>query len=180
MQKTLKLNKITISESVNIQIIKKIKTKLLIRIVGPLGYINHTINLNKNRIVFSKNQIWFFEDKKWRLDRVVILQHIRGVSRGYNVKLKLLGMGYKIILENDNLATLHLGYSHLIKYKTPNTVTIHLLSKNEILLKSINLKKLNQTSAVLRSFRKVDPYKGKGITLLNEKLILKEGKSLNR
>lgn len=104
-------------------------------------------------------------------------QLIVGVTRGYNKKLKLVGVGYRALLENNNL-TLKLGYSHLIQYQIPQDITI-MPSKNKgvlLLIKGIEFVRVNQVASEIRSFRKPDSYKGKGIHYQGEILNLKKGK----
>jgi large subunit ribosomal protein L6 len=102
---------------------------------------------------------------------------MKGVLRGFKKKIEVFGMGYKVNFdESTNSFILFIGYSHSIKYKIPSNVFVKILKKNQVSLSSVNYQALMQTIATLKSFKKVDVYKGKGIKLQGEKLVLKEGK----
>ena len=98
-----------------------------------------------------------------------------GVSKGYEKKLELVGVGYRAAVQAKSL-TLTLGYSHLINYAIPEGVTIETPSQTEIIVKGIDRQRVGQTAAEIRSFRSPEPYKGKGVKYSDEKISLKEAK----
>ncbi len=102
---------------------------------------------------------------------------IVGVTKGYKQKLKLVGVGYKAMLSDKDLI-LKLGYSHEVRYRMPNDVTIT-PSKGKgtlLLIKGLELQRVQQVAVEIRAFRFPDAYKGKGIHYYREVLRLKKGK----
>lgn len=107
--------------------------------------------------------------------RAHLANMVLGVSKGYERKLELVGVGYRAAVQAKNL-TLTLGYSHLINYAIPEGITIETPTQTEILVKGIDLQRIGQTAAEIRSFRPPEPYKGKGVKYSDEKISLKEAK----
>jgi len=107
--------------------------------------------------------------------RAHLANMVLGVTRGYEKKLELVGVGYRAAVQAKNL-TLTLGYSHLINYAIPDGVTIETPSQTEILVKGIDRQRVGQTAAEIRGFRPPEPYKGKGVKYSDEKISLKEAK----
>ena len=107
--------------------------------------------------------------------RAHLANMVTGVTRGYEKKLELVGVGYRAAVQAKTL-TLTLGYSHLINYAIPEGVTIETPSQTEITVKGIDCQRVGQTAAEIRSFRPPEPYKGKGVKYLDEKISLKEAK----
>jgi len=100
---------------------------------------------------------------------------VTGVTKGYEKKLELVGVGYRAAVQAKSL-TLTLGYSHLINYAIPEGVTIETPSQTEIVVKGIDRQRVGQTAAEIRGFRPPEPYKGKGVKYTDEKISLKEAK----
>ncbi|HEU4484925.1 MAG TPA: 50S ribosomal protein L6 [Povalibacter sp.] len=100
---------------------------------------------------------------------------VEGVSKGYERKLELVGVGYRAQAQGKNL-NLTLGFSHPVVYEAPEGVTIETPSQTEIILKGTDVQKLGQAAANIRSYRPPEPYKGKGVRFAGEKIELKEAK----
>ncbi len=100
---------------------------------------------------------------------------VQGVSKGYERKLELVGVGYRAQAQGKNL-NLTLGFSHPIVYTAPEGVTIETPSQTEILIKGSDIQKVGQVAADIRSYRPPEPYKGKGVRYAGEKIELKEAK----
>lgn len=98
-----------------------------------------------------------------------------GVTQGFERRLTLIGVGYRAASQGKELS-LSLGYSHPIKYEIPDGITIETPSVTEIVVKGIDKQVVGQVAADIRAFRPPEPYKGKGVRYLNEKVDLKEGK----
>jgi len=98
-----------------------------------------------------------------------------GVSKGYERKLELVGVGYRAAVQGKAL-NLTLGFSHPVAYPVPEGITIETPSQTEILIKGSDRQKLGQVAADIRSFRPPEPYKGKGVRYAGEKIELKEAK----
>ncbi|HLS82325.1 MAG TPA: 50S ribosomal protein L6 [Steroidobacter sp.] len=100
---------------------------------------------------------------------------VHGVSKGYERKLELVGVGYRAQAQGKNL-NLTLGFSHPVTYVAPEGVTIETPSQTEILVKGFDVQKVGQVAADIRAFRPPEPYKGKGVRYAGEKIELKEAK----
>jgi large subunit ribosomal protein L6 len=107
--------------------------------------------------------------------RAHLANMVMGVTKGYEKKLELVGVGYRAAVQAKSL-TLTLGFSHLINYAIPEGVTIETPSQTEIIVKGIDRQRVGQTAAEIRSFRPPEPYKGKGVKYSDEKISLKEAK----
>ena len=105
-----------------------------------------------------------------------IINILEGITKGYEKKLLLVGVGYKAKLEGSNKLMLSLGKSHPDIYNIPEDVKISLPNQTEIILTSIDKVKLGQVAADIRSLRSPEPYKGKGIRYADEVISLKEVK----
>ena len=104
-----------------------------------------------------------------------MLNKIQGVSRGFLLYLKIIGIGYRVLLQNNKLI-FKLGYSHDIIYKLPSSIKVFLMDPTLFCLFGIDKNQITQIAAKLRGLRKPSVYKGKGIRLLNETIALKIGK----
>jgi large subunit ribosomal protein L6 len=107
--------------------------------------------------------------------RAHLANMVTGVTKGYEKKLELVGVGYRAAVQAKSL-TLTLGYSHLINIAIPDGVTIETPSQTEIVVKGIDRQRVGQTAAEIRGFRPPEPYKGKGVKYTDEKISLKEAK----
>ena len=107
--------------------------------------------------------------------RALLANMATGVSKGYERKLELVGVGYRAAVQGKAL-NLTLGFSHPVAYAMPEGITIETPSQTEILIKGTDRQKLGQVAADIRSFRPPEPYKGKGVRYAGEKIELKEAK----
>lgn len=121
---------------------------------------------------------------KWRTDkdlamagtfRALLNNMITGVSKGFEKKLTLVGVGYRAQAQGNSL-NLQLGFSHPIDYKMPEGVSVETPSQTEIVLKGCDKQKVGQAAAEIRSFRPPEPYKGKGVRYADERVVRKEAK----
>jgi len=107
--------------------------------------------------------------------RALINNMVTGVSRGYEKKLELVGVGYRAQAQGKNL-NLTLGFSHPVTYAVPDGITIETPSQTEILVKGVDKQKVGQVAAEIRDYRPPEPYKGKGVRYSDETIVLKEAK----
>jgi large subunit ribosomal protein L6 len=107
--------------------------------------------------------------------RAHLANMMKGVSKGFERKLTLVGVGYRAQAAGDTL-NLTVGYSHPVTYKMPAGVKVETPSQTDILLKGANRQQVGQVAAEIRAFREPEPYKGKGIRYSDEVVILKETK----
>ena len=138
----------------------------------PVGY---KVEKNENLINIKTDKDSFKEDPKWGTLRAILANAVKGVSEGFSKKLELVGTGYKAIV-SGNVLKLSLGYSHEINYNIPKEEKIECLKQNSIKIFSHNKEILGRVSAEIRSYRKPEPFKGKGIKYENEFIFRKEGK----
>ena len=107
--------------------------------------------------------------------RSLINNMIIGVSKGFEKKLELIGVGYRA-KASGKLLELTLGFSHPVKYQLPDEVEVETPSQTEVVLKSHNKQILGQAAAEIRAFRPPEPYKGKGVRYADEHVKRKEAK----
>jgi large subunit ribosomal protein L6 len=107
--------------------------------------------------------------------RAHLANMVRGVTRGYERKLELVGVGYRAAVQGKKL-NLALGFSHPVLYTVPEGITIETPSQTEILVKGSDRQRVGQTAAEIRDIRPPEPYKGKGVRYADEQITLKEGK----
>ena len=100
---------------------------------------------------------------------------VLGVSKGYEKKLELVGVGYRAQAQGKNL-NLTLGFSHPVVYVAPEGITIETPSQTEVLVKGMDRQQVGQVAAEIRAFRSPEPYKGKGVRYSGERIELKETK----
>jgi large subunit ribosomal protein L6 len=111
----------------------------------------------------------------WGMSRSMVSNLIEGVTKGYERKLEINGVGYRAAVAGKNLQ-LQLGYSHEILYPIPAGITIQTPKPTEILISGIDKQRVGQTAAEIRDYRGPEPYKGKGVKYAEEKIFRKEGK----
>jgi large subunit ribosomal protein L6 len=111
----------------------------------------------------------------WGTYRSLVANLIEGVTKGYQRKLEISGVGYRAALQGKNLQ-LQLGYAHDIVYPIPEGITITVPRPTEVVVTGIDAQKVGQVAAEIRSFRKPEPYKGKGVKYAGEFIFRKEGK----
>ncbi|MCS6946405.1 MAG: 50S ribosomal protein L6 [Steroidobacteraceae bacterium] len=100
---------------------------------------------------------------------------ITGITKGYERKLELVGVGFRAAVQGKNL-NLSLGFSHPVNYPAPEGITLETPSQTEIIVKGIDRQKVGQVAAEIRAIRPPEPYKGKGVRYAGEPITLKEGK----
>lgn len=172
-----------------------ILVKKTLFVLGPLGInsikVPTKITLfsnakNENFLYVSRkpfSKISFNEKKQMKAFQgtsvAVIKQLIKGVTIGILKKLKLAGIGYRVVKKarkNYSILFLKLGYSHDIYYKIPKHINVECPKPNLIYLLGYNEQELTILTSAIRSLKKPEPYKGKGILYDNEIIVLKEGK----
>ena len=152
-----------------------------ITVKGPLG----TITQAANRLVkvVNDNGTLKFEpvDDSREANamsgtmRALVANMVQGVTKGFERKLTLVGVGYRAQAQGDKL-NLSLGFSHPVVHQMPEGVKAETPSQTEIVIKGIDKQKVGQVAAEVRGYRPPEPYKGKGVRYANEVVILKETK----
>jgi large subunit ribosomal protein L6 len=111
----------------------------------------------------------------WGMTRAMVSNLVTGVSKGFEKKLEITGVGYKAAVQGKML-NLSLGYSHDVPYPIPDGISIVTPKPTEITISGIDRQKVGQVAAEIRSMRPPEPYKGKGVKYANEFIFRKEGK----
>jgi large subunit ribosomal protein L6 len=107
--------------------------------------------------------------------RAHLANMVRGVTKGYEKKLELVGVGFRAAVQGKTL-NLTLGFSHPVSFPIPEGIVIETPTQTEILVKGIDRQKVGQVAAEIRHVRPPEPYKGKGVRYTGEQITLKEGK----
>jgi large subunit ribosomal protein L6 len=107
--------------------------------------------------------------------RAHLANMVTGVSKGYERKLELVGVGYRASVQGKTL-NLTLGFSHAVNFPIPDGLSMECPSQTEIIIKGIDRQKIGQVAAKIRGIRPPEPYKGKGVRYTGEQITLKEGK----
>jgi large subunit ribosomal protein L6 len=145
-------------------------------IMGKLGIlikkIPKEIELSKinNKLLVKTNNNSF-----WGTYRMLINNMILGVNKGFIVKLKLVGVGYRFFIENKYIK-LKIGYTNLIKIPIPNYIKVKSINNTMLYVYGLDLQKIKEFIYKIRLHKRPDPYKGKGILFENEIINFKEGK----
>ena len=149
---------------------------------GPKGELQRDIRpeigieIKEGRIFVSPK----IETKKtrafWGLTRALLFNMIKGVTEGYERKLEIEGVGFKALIEGENLI-LYVGYSHPVRLKIPQDIKLS-VEKNTITVSGIDKELVSQTAANIRKVKPPEPYKGKGIRYAGEVIRRKVGKKV--
>jgi large subunit ribosomal protein L6 len=107
--------------------------------------------------------------------RALVNNMVNGVTKGFEKKLQLVGVGFKAQAQGDKL-NLSLGFSHPIVHSMPNGVKCETPTQTEIIIKGIDRQKVGQVAAEVRAYRSPEPYKGKGVRYVDEVVVIKETK----
>ena len=150
----------------------------MISFKGPKGEmtmdIHASVNINQKDKVINVE----INDKNSAMAgtmRALIYNNVIGVSKGYEKKLNLVGVGYKAEVKNSQLH-LALGFSHPVVYEYEKEIEITTPSPTEIVVKGMSKQRVGQISAEIRAFRPPEPYKGKGVKYADENIRRKEAK----
>ncbi len=174
-------NPIAIPEGINVSVDNSI-----ISIKGKLGELSQkvdnsiTITINDNEVVLRRNSEAKQVKSYHGLYHSLITNMVEGVTNGFTKKLELVGVGYRASNQGQKL-DLSVGYSHNIIFEIPAEVKINCESEKGkapvVILSSHNKQLLGSVAAKIRSFRKPEPYKGKGIKFVGEQIRRKAGKT---
>lgn len=153
----------------------------VVTVKGPKGELNFTIpdavrgtlegtNFTVSPVEGNKNA-----KAMWGMVRTMVSNMIEGVTSGFKKELELRGVGYRAQAQGTKL-TMQLGYSHDVVYEAPEGISIAAPKPTQIVVEGIDKQKVGQVAAEIRSYRKPEPYKGKGVRYVGEYVRQKEGK----
>ena len=111
------------------------------------------------------------------LTRTLVANMVVGVTTGWSKELEIIGVGYRAATTDPKVLDLALGFSHPVKYKAPAGVTFEVPSPTRVVIKGADKEVVGQVAASIRKLRKPEPYKGKGVRYLGERVARKAGKA---
>ena len=152
-----------------------------VSVKGPQGVLSREVHPNMkvskkdNMIVVERPSHSRIDRSLHGLTRSLLNNMVIGVTKGFRKELEINGIGYRASVQGKNLV-LSLGHSHPINYKTPEGISFE-VDKNRLIVKGIDKELVGRVAAEIRGFRKVEPYKGKGIKYVDERVKRKVGKT---
>jgi large subunit ribosomal protein L6 len=152
-----------------------------VSVKGPKGQLSFNahaaveVKNDNNTLVFAARGTEVGSKKYAGTARAVIANIVNGVSKGYEKKLQLVGVGYRASVQGKVL-NLALGFSHPIAFAIPEGVTIETPSQTDIIVKGVDKQQVGLVAAKIRDYRPPEPYKGKGVRYSDERIVLKEAK----
>ncbi|MDR2208582.1 MAG: 50S ribosomal protein L6 [Azoarcus sp.] len=150
-------------------------------IKGPLGTLNHAVHSSVaveregDALVFKPREGAVNANALSGTTRAVVNNMVTGVTKGFERKLILVGVGYRAQAQ-DNMLNLSLGFSHPVAYQLPEGVKAETPTQTEIIIKGIDKQRVGQVAAEVRAYRAPEPYKGKGVRYADERVVIKETK----
>ena len=152
-----------------------------ISVKGPLGVLTQKLTPNvkvekvENRIEFKVTNNSHHANAMSGTLRALVANMVTGVTKGFEKKLTLVGVGYRAQSQGDRL-NLSLGFSHPVVHQMPKGVKAETPSQTEIVIKGVDRQLVGKVAAEIRGYRSPEPYKGKGVRYANEQIVLKETK----
>ena len=171
---------------INISIPDKVKAVLsgnVLNIEGPLGKKSLNVDLDMFTVDISDGKEISIKPKKvdqnskrlWGMNRSLINNAVIGSSTGYEKILELVGVGYRASLKESQL-NLQLGYSHDINFDIPEGIKIAVEKQTTIKITGSDKQQVGMVASKIKTFRKIEPYKGKGVREKGQHVLKKEGK----
>jgi large subunit ribosomal protein L6 len=152
-----------------------------ISVKGPLGVLSRKLSKNvqvvraENRLEFAVIGTSHQANAMSGTMRALVSNMVTGVSKGFEKKLALVGVGYRAQAQGDKL-NLTLGFSHPVVHQLPVGVKAETPTQTEIIIKGADRQQVGQVAADIRAYRSPEPYKGKGVRYVGEQIVLKETK----
>ncbi len=168
-----------------VQVPKSVKVTLApghVKVEGPKGQLERTLPAEisvkqaDGELVFERPSDDFRHRALHGLVRSLVANMVLGVDKGFSKQLELVGVGYRVAKQGEELV-LNLGYSHPIRFKPPQGVTIDVQDPTKFTVSGISIEDVGQVAANLRGLRPPEPYKGKGVKYAGEKIRRKPGKA---
>jgi len=149
---------------------------------GPKGQLamsvleeDVTVEIKDGGIAVTPRHLTNAGRARWGLTRALASNLVEGVSKGYERRLEINGVGYRAAVQGRNLQ-LSLGYSHDVSFPIPEGIQIACPRPTEVVISGIDKQQVGQVAANIREIRSPEPYKGKGVKYAEEKIFRKEGK----
>ncbi|MDI4238357.1 50S ribosomal protein L6 [Bradyrhizobium sp. 31Argb] len=152
-----------------------------VKVKGPKGQLQFVVH-NDVEVKFENGQVKVAPrvdtnraQAMYGTARAQVANLVEGVTKGFEKKLEITGVGYRAAMQGKNLQ-LALGYSHDVIYPIPEGISIAVPKPTEITVSGIDSQRVGQVAAEIRAYRPPEPYKGKGVKYANEFIFRKEGK----
>jgi large subunit ribosomal protein L6 len=151
----------------------------MVAVKGPKGELKRPVPENID-IAQADGTVTFAatNDESWAMAgtmRALVANMVNGVSKGFERKLTIVGVGYRAAMKGKAL-DLTLGFSHPVSYEIPAGITVECPSQTEIVIRGADKQQVGQVAAEIRRYRPPEPYKGKGVRYSDERVSLKEAK----
>lgn len=152
-----------------------------VAVKGPLGVLKQpvaptvAVKRDGDKLLIELREDSIRADAMSGTLRALLANMVQGVSKGFEKKLNLVGVGYRAQAQGDKL-NLTLGFSHPVVHQMPKGVKVQTPTQTEILVSGIDKQQVGQVAAEIRSYRPPEPYKGKGVRYSDEVVVLKETK----
>ncbi len=148
------------------------KEKLAIQIPGTI-----TVEVQNDQVIVGREDDSRQSSALQGLTRSLINNMVLGVTKGFRKDLLIIGVGYKAQISGSKLV-LNLGFSHTIEYTVPQGIKVTVAENTKIAIEGCDKQLVGEVAATIRRYKKPEPYKGKGIRYVDERIVLKEGKSV--
>jgi large subunit ribosomal protein L6 len=154
-----------------------------VQVEGPKGKLNWelprrtSLKVEKDQIVVSRQGDDAQAKALHGLSRALVNNMVRGVSEGFVKKLEIQGVGFKAAVQGKNV-NLSLGYSHPIVYPIPDQIKVTVEENTKLTIEGPDRQTVGQVASEIRSFYPPEPYKGKGVRYTDERVVRKEGKTV--
>ncbi len=154
-----------------------------VTIKGPMGELSRSFNPavsveeDNGKIVVKPTNSTRFANAMWGTARSIINGMVEGVTKGFSKELEIHGVGFRAIL-NGKILDLSLGFSHTINYTIPDGITVTVTDNTKVKVEGIDKQMVGEVTASIRSFCPPEPYKGKGVRIVGERVRRKEGKTV--
>jgi large subunit ribosomal protein L6 len=152
-----------------------------VSVKGPLGTLSQRLSENVKLVIDGESLVFSTANDSYDAIamsgtlRAVVANMVTGVTKGFERKLTLVGVGYRAQAQGDKL-NLSLGFSHPVVQQMPKGIKVETPSQTEILVKGTDKQLVGKIAAEIRAVRPPEPYKGKGVRYADEKVVLKETK----
>ncbi len=152
-----------------------------ITVKGPQGTLQRaltplvSVKIEDGRIHFAATEESRHAKAMSGTVRALVAGMVEGVSKGFERRLNLVGVGYRAQAQGDKLS-LSLGFSHPVEHRMPSGIKVETPSQTEIVIKGADKQRVGQVAAEIRAYRPPEPYKGKGVRYADETVVIKETK----
>ena len=152
-----------------------------VKVKGPKGALqialhdDVVVSMDKNAVKVDPRNETKRARSMWGTSRTLVSNLVTGVTKGFEKKLEITGVGYRAAVQGKQL-NLQLGFSHDVNYQIPQGITIATPKPTEIVISGVDKQQVGQVAAEIRGYRPPEPYKGKGVKYAGEYIFRKEGK----